>query len=52
MYKKEIDLKPKNKKPNEEQNKRLDFFMSSPLRSADRLMEQLYSDDHFYETNS
>ena len=37
-------------KLNEEQNQQLDYFMTAPLRSANRLMEQLYSDDHFYET--
>jgi len=34
----------------EEEGKKLDYFLSAPLRSAKRLMEQLYSDDHFYET--
>lgn len=34
----------------DEQNKKLDFFITTPLRSADRLMKQLYGDDHFYET--
>lgn len=34
----------------EEQNKKLDYFVTSPLRSANRLMEKLYKDDHFYET--
>ncbi len=34
----------------DKQNKKLDFFISTPLRSANRLMKQLYTDDHFYET--
>ena len=56
-----IDEKPKAKtdvandqptsvKLSEEQNKNLDFLIKSPLRSADQLMKQLYSDDNFYET--
>ncbi|MDP2593151.1 MAG: hypothetical protein Q8P52_00675 [bacterium] len=35
-----------------EQNKKLDFFITAPLRSADRLMKQLYNNDHFYETTT
>ncbi len=38
------------RKLSEDQNKELNFFISAPLRSANRLMEKLYSDDHFYET--
>ena len=48
------DSKTKEKstgtKLTDKQNKKLDFFISAPLRSANRLMEQLYTDDHFYET--
>ncbi len=36
----------------EEQSKKLNFFITAPLRSADRLMKQLYTDDHFYETTT
>lgn len=39
-----------NIKITEEQNKKLDYFVTSPFRSANRLMEKLYEDDHFYET--
>lgn len=42
--------KPASIKLTDEQNKKLDFFITAPLRSADRLMKQLYADDHFYET--
>ncbi len=42
--------KPENIKLTEEQNKQLEYFTAAPLRSADRLMKQLYTDDHFYET--
>ena len=48
--KKEPEQKLANIKLNEEQNRKLDFFIATPLRSADRLMKQLYTDDHFYET--
>jgi hypothetical protein len=37
-------------KPSEEQRAQLKYFISAPLRSANRLMNQLYSDDQFYET--
>ncbi len=36
----------------DDQNKQLEYFLSAPLRSANRLMEQLYSNDHFYETTT
>jgi hypothetical protein len=38
-----------NIKLSEEQNKKLKGLIGVPLRSANRLMEQLYSDDRFYE---
>ncbi len=44
------EQKPASIKITDEQNKKLDFFITAPLRSADRLMKQLYTDDHFYET--
>ena len=44
------EQKPASIKLTDEQNKKLDFFITAPLRSADRLMKQLYTDDHFYET--
>ncbi len=44
------EAKPGNIKLTEEQNKQLEYFIRAPLRSANRLMEQLYGDDHFYET--
>ena len=34
----------------EEQNRKLDFFISAPLRSVNRLIKELYADDHFYGT--
>src|SRR5262245_21938051 len=37
-------------KLSEEQSKKLKYFISAPLRSANRLLKQLYSDDYFYET--
>lgn len=48
--KKKSEQKPASIKLTNEQNKMLDFFITVPLRSADRLMKQLYADDHFYET--
>src|SRR3989344_8224122 len=47
---KKEEEKPAGIKLTDEQNKKLDFFITAPLRSADRLMKQLYTDDHFYET--
>lgn len=47
---KKAEQKPASIKITDEQNKKLDFFITAPLRSADRLMKQLYADDHFYET--
>ncbi len=47
---KKDEKKATNIKLTEEQDKKLDFFITAPLRSADRLMKQLYTDDHFYET--
>lgn len=35
-----------------EQDKKLKYFIAAPLRSADRLMKELYSDDNFYETTT
>lgn len=46
----ENNTKPASIKLTEDQNKKLEYFITAPLRSADRLMKQLYSDDHFYET--
>lgn len=43
-------IQPTSIKLTEEQNKKLEYFITAPLRSADRLMEDLYSDDSFYET--
>ena len=43
-------VQPVGIKLTDEQNKKLEYFITAPLRSADRLMKQLYSDDHFYET--
>lgn len=51
MNEKEINKKIReNFKLSKEQNRKLDFFISTPLRSANRLMKNLYADDHFYET--
>lgn len=47
---KKDEKKATNIKLTEKQDKKLDFFITAPLRSADRLMKQLYTDDHFYET--
>jgi len=47
---KKAEQKPASIKITDEQNKRLDFFITALLRSADRLMKQLYTEDHFYET--
>ncbi len=44
------EAQPAGIKLTSEQEKKLDYFITAPLRSADRLMKQLYSDDHFYET--
>jgi hypothetical protein len=50
------DATPKSANPRialrltKKQDKALKFFLSAPLRSADRLMKHLYKDDHFYET--
>jgi len=44
------DYKKESVKISEEENKRLKYFISAPLRSANRLIKQLYSDDNFYET--
>ncbi len=44
--------KPVNIKLSPEQEKRLDFFITAPLRSADRLMKHLFKDDHFYESTT
>ncbi len=44
------EAKAGNIKLTEEQNKKLEYFIAGPLRSANRLMKQLYSDDQFYET--
>jgi hypothetical protein len=41
---------PASIKRTDEQSKKLDYFIAAPLRSANRLMKQLYEDDHFYET--
>ena len=49
MQDKGDEEKPTTIKLTDEQNKKLDFFIGAPLRSADRLMKQLYTDDHFYE---
>ncbi len=43
------ETKPVSIKLTEEQNKQLEYFLAAPLRSANRLAEQLYSDDKFYE---
>ncbi len=48
--KKAEEREPKTVKLTTEQQKKLDYFITAPLRSADRLMKQLYSDDQFYET--
>lgn len=37
-------------KISEEEDKKLKFFITTPLRSANRLMDKLYKDDYFYET--
>src|SRR3989344_2797274 len=49
---KKAEQRPASIKITDEQNKKLDFFITAPLRSADRLMKQLYNDDHFYETTT
>lgn len=49
---KKSEQKSASIKMSDEQNKKLDFFITAPLRSADRLMKQLYIDDHFYETTT
>jgi len=58
-YQKKARIKniPKAKKGviklTEEQNKALEYFITAPLRSADRLMKELYdNDDSFYETSA
>jgi hypothetical protein len=33
-----------------DEEQRLDFFITTPLRSAKKLMDQLYADDSFYQT--
>ncbi|OGG00407.1 MAG: hypothetical protein A3F83_10385 [Candidatus Glassbacteria bacterium RIFCSPLOWO2_12_FULL_58_11] len=48
-------LNPKGKKPaniklTKEENKKLEAFIFAPVRSADRLLKNLYNDDSFYET--
>lgn len=43
-------IKPADKEQSAEEEKRKEFFITAPLRSANRLMKQLYSDDNFYET--
>jgi len=45
------DAKP-NIKLTDEQDKKLDRLFTIPLRSANRLMEQLFTDDKFYETTT
>lgn len=42
----------KTKPLNEKTEKELEFFISSPLRSADRLKKLLYNDDTFYRQTS
>jgi len=39
-------------KLSDDQSKKLDFFIDTPLRSADKLMKSLYTDDKFYETTT
>ncbi len=41
-----------NKILSKEKEKELDFFITTPLRSANNLMNKLYSDDSFYETTT
>lgn len=42
-------LKLKEKKMDKELAKQLDFFITSPLRSANKLATKLYKDDKFYQ---
>lgn len=46
------EVQPASIKLTQEQNKKLEFFITAPMRSADHLMKQLYSDDSFYETTT
>lgn len=41
---------PEVTKISDEDNKRLDYFLGAPLRSANSLLNKLYPDDHFYQT--
>lgn len=42
------EKKPKTKPLDEKEKERIKFFITSPLRSADKLKKQLYADDTFF----
>jgi len=47
-----VQKKPRNVKLPPEEDKKLEYFITAPLRSSDRLMKELYNDDSFYETTT